>query len=126
MANWKILNKKFNDVIENMSKQDWIDWKEKCDKRRLDRQNPSKEKERVSILNKLSFISKVMDSCVDVEQLDNTLNWSKTVIKNYILFKQDWFDASTAMKMYQSHAKAIKLVETKYKIKLKEIQDEKS
>lgn len=42
MANWEKLNKEFNDVIDNMSAEDWQLWKIKCDKRRADR---LKEKE---------------------------------------------------------------------------------
>lgn len=39
MANWEKLNKKFDDVIDSMSKEDWKNWKKRCDERRLEREN---------------------------------------------------------------------------------------
>lgn len=82
-----------------------------------------KNKRRIKQLNMLSHISNVIYCCKTFEQLDNTFNWGKTILKNNICFKIEDYASWDAQKMYNSYKKTEAIIESKYETKLIELED---
>ena len=85
-----------------------------------------KNKQRISQLNMLTHISNVIDSCTTIEQLKNSFEWAKIILKNNICFRMEDYASWDAQKMYLSFKKAETIVESKYKIKLNELKNGKT
>ncbi len=82
------------------------------------------EKQRITVLNILTYISIVIDSCETIEQLENAKRWGINILKNHITFHVMDYSVFDRTKILNKNKSCQDIIIAKYKMKLNKLKND--